>query len=75
MSDYFTCKKVLQIISKKQCTAKHILEKTTIPVTTLYRILNSLLVNKEIVVVSKTKIKNKRSRPPLIYKLKQHNKK
>lgn len=66
---YLRYSKVIELISKKQCTAKQ-LKITKIPIASLYRILKSLLMNNKIVIL-KTKRKNKSGRPPTIYKLKR----
>lgn len=59
--------KVKQLISKKQCTAEDLLKKTSIPIATMYRILQSLLENNEIDFITTTS--SVCGLPPRIYKL------
>ena len=51
---YFRYSEVKKIISKRQCTAEQLINKTSFTQATIYRILNGLLANNKIVMV-KTK--------------------
>lgn len=69
---YFRYSKVKEILRKRPSTAKQLIKKTKIPQTSLYRILEGLLMNNEIVML-KTKRPNKsrKKKLPHIFKLKR----
>jgi len=68
--NYLRCGTILKIIGKKQCTVPQIFKKTKIPITSIYRIINSLLQN-NVIIVSKTKVQHASRRPPKIFKMKR----